>query len=151
VYDPGPRELAIESHLTEEADDRALVFVLCLLDHAAGDQLVEHLPDRLWTIGLEDRLDRLPDRPNFSPGSTFALYRACSIKPIGRLHAPHIGHGRHAAPSSRSSADREATHRPPFFCTHLSAPVVRRWCVCRALRLIACPISSAPHKRSPWM
>src|SRR5204863_4474095 len=92
INDPFPLDLISQPHLAEQADDRVLILRLAFLDHAARDQLIEHLADCLRVIRLEHGDDRGTDLLHLFSGASNPLYWACLISPSGA----------HSASSARS-------------------------------------------------
>jgi len=86
IGDPLERDLPGLAHLGEQADHRALIFDLGLVDHALDGERVEHLADGLGVALLQDVDDGGLDRGDLGFGAARPLgrfYVACYIKRVG--------------------------------------------------------------------
>src|SRR6516165_8478521 len=80
IGDPLERNLLGLTHVTEQADDRALVLDLGLVDYAADGKGIEHLPHRLRMALRQDLDDRVLDGLDRRLGPAIPFYVASYIK-----------------------------------------------------------------------
>jgi hypothetical protein len=99
VGNPVEWQLAIASHLNQEAADGRLVFGLGLGDHASGDELIEDLPHRHGLILLDDLVDGVADRLDGGFGAAAGFCGASHINRDGRAAGGQNGVSGHGSES----------------------------------------------------